>query len=78
METAGGGGTVSLPAVVLEFVSKDVTMAGAARTRASDSTQYVEYEEYVDFQSRKRPAGSSSGPDILTTSCTAFASLGIC
>jgi hypothetical protein len=45
---------------------KDLTMAGASRTRAPDSTNYVEYEEYVDFQLEKTRA-IVKRTDILTT-----------
>ena len=41
-------------------------MAGAAQSRASDSTRYVEYEEYVDFQLEKT-RGIVKRTDILTT-----------
>ena len=41
-------------------------MAGAAQSRAPDSTKYVEYEEYVDFQLEKTRA-IVKRTDILTT-----------
>ncbi|MBS0263183.1 MAG: hypothetical protein JSS02_14660, partial [Planctomycetes bacterium] len=41
-------------------------MAGAARSRSSDSTKYVEYEEYVDFQIEKTRA-IVKRTDILMT-----------
>jgi hypothetical protein len=50
----------------LELVTKDLIMAGAAKSHAPDSTKYVEYEEYVDFQLEKTRA-IVKRTDILTT-----------